>query len=93
MFTTSTLVPTEQGKRLITRLGRHWGHKFDVTLEDRHLTVPFSDTSQAHMQVQPDGLSVSIRTEEEARLASMKQVVADHLQRFAKDQTLKFDWQ
>lgn len=93
MFTTSTIIPTEQGQRLITRLGRHWGHKFAVELDEQHLTVPFNETTQAHMQVETGGLHVRIDTPEAERLDSLKQVVADHLQRFAKEQTLAFDWQ
>lgn len=93
MYTTSTIVPTAQGQRLITRLGRHWGHKFTVTLNDNELSVPFNETTQANMQVQEYGLCVRIDTSDEERLETLKQVVADHLQRFAKNQTLVFHWQ
>lgn len=92
MFTTSSIIPTEQGQRLITRLGRHWSHKFDVELDEHHLTVPFNDSTKAHMQVEAGGLHVRIDTAEAERLDTLKQVVADHLQRFAKEQTLAFDW-
>ncbi len=93
MYSSTTTILTEQGQRLITRLGRHWGHKFAVVQEDHRLTIPFSEDSRADMQVQAEGLSVRIDTSDPERLGSLQQVVADHLQRFAKDQTLQFHWQ
>ena len=93
MFTSSASITTEQGQRLITRLGRHWGHKFAVDLEDNHLPVPFDADTLATMAVQPHALAVQIHTPDASRLEPLQKVVADHLQRFAKEQTLSFHWQ
>ncbi|KGD62660.1 hypothetical protein Y5S_03615 [Alcanivorax nanhaiticus] len=92
MFTTSATILTEQGQRLITRLGRHWGHKFDVTLSETELYIPFSATSHSRLTLNEGGLTAQISAAEPERLSTLKQVLTDHLQRFAKDQTLVFPW-
>lgn len=92
MLTTHGSVQTEQGHRLITRLGRHWGHKFPVNLTDRSLTIPFDANTRAELQASETGLTVRIEQVESDDASTLKTVIADHLQRFAKDQTLIFQW-
>lgn len=87
-----TVVHTTQGKKLVTRLGRHWGHKFDVILTDTQLTVPFNPEAQALLRVKEEALEIELRHSQADELATLQQVVAEHLQRFAGEETLQFNW-
>lgn len=83
---------THQAQRLLTHLGRHWGHKFEVELEARRLLVPFSDEARARLQASDAALDVRIEHPTQAGVDELKDVVADHLQRFSKDEELAFQW-
>ena len=39
MATVHARLETPQAQRLLTRLGRHWGHKFEVEMEAGRLLV------------------------------------------------------
>ncbi|MBZ2189038.1 DUF2218 domain-containing protein [Alcanivorax sp. JB21] len=83
---------TPQAQRLLTRLGRHWGHKFEVEMEAGRLLVPFSDEVRTWLQASDAVLDVRIEHPTQAGADELKGVVADHLQRFSKDEELVFGW-
>ncbi|MCH8542309.1 MAG: DUF2218 domain-containing protein [Alcanivorax sp.] len=92
MATTHARLETQQAQRLMTRLGRHWGHKFDVVMEDGRLVVPFSETERATLVASASGLDIEVVHPEQEGVEKLKDVVAEHLQRFSKDEVLKFVW-
>ena len=93
MEQTRATLATQQGQRLLTRLGRHWSHKFDVTLDTSRLDIPFSPESRATIQIHDTGLEVTIESQNGEALDKLQTVVAEQLQRFASDEVLAFHWQ
>jgi hypothetical protein len=76
--------------RLMTRLCRHWSHKFSVELDEGHGSVAFPAGTCA-FAAEAGLLQVSLHMPEENQ-ARMQQVVAEHLQRMAGSETLAVQW-
>ena len=92
MPASSTRIATAEGSRLIKRLLTHWGHKFEVSFHAHRGRVPFDADTVAEFEAGADALVVHIHAADAARLARMETVVADHLQRMARGETLAIDW-
>lgn len=92
MATTNARLETQQAQRLMTRLGRHWGHKFEVVMEAGRLVVPFSETARATLLASVSALEIEVVHPEQEGADKLKGVVAEHLQRFSKDEVLTFAW-
>lgn len=88
-----THIATTDGSRLIKRLLTHWGHKFEVVLQEQHGEVPFDADTRAVLDASPDQLIVTVIAASAERLQQMQGVVADHLHRMARGETLQIDWQ
>ena len=86
-------IATADGNRLVKRLLAHWGHKFEVGFDADRGHVAFDAETRARFHALPDTLEVRIDAADPERLARMQQVVADHLQRMARGETLRIDWQ
>ncbi|AYC32343.1 DUF2218 domain-containing protein [Pseudomonas cavernae] len=76
--------------RLMTRLCRHWGHKFTVELDEGRGAVEFPN-GRCEFVSEVGLLQVSLRMPEDNQ-ARMQQVVAEHLQRMAGDEPLVIEW-
>ena len=76
--------------RLMTRLCKHWSHKFNVELGEANGSVAFPNGT-CEFAVEADLLQVSLRMPEDSQ-ARMQQVVAEHLQRMAGTETLAVHW-
>jgi len=76
--------------RLMTRLCRHWSHKFNVELGEGHGSVAFPNGS-CEFAAEAGLLQVSLRMPEDCQ-ARMQQVVAEHLQRMAGSEPLTVQW-
>ncbi|WP_028237931.1 DUF2218 domain-containing protein [Stutzerimonas azotifigens] len=91
MLESNATVSTANSQRLVNRLCKHWGHKFPVHLHDEGGDIELS-LGHCALRHCEQGLEVRLRAEDEAALARLREVVADHLQRMAGDETLGFDW-
>lgn len=78
--------------RLIRRLCKHWGHKFDVTYDEHHGEVPLP-IGQCSMKAQDGVLAVTLASNDAESLAKLEEVVAVHLIRMAHEETLDITWQ
>ena len=54
--------------------------------------MPFSNEARAWLQASDTVLDIRIEHPDQAGVDSLKGVVADHLQRFSKDEVLVFEW-
>lgn len=88
----SATVSTENGSKYLQQLCKHWSHNLDVSFDDHEGTVRF-DQATATMKAEPGVLLVAIEAEDPAIVERMKQVLADHLNRFAfREAPLAFNW-
>jgi len=92
-MTITATVPTTSASRYLQQLCKHWSHKFEVRFDTDRGDIAFP-MGAIHMEARPDALIVSLEPSPEADVARFKQVVADHLDRFAfREAPLFFDWQ
>ena len=94
MPSTTTTPRSNDAPRLLRTLCNHWRHKFEIRRDDdTHAFVPFVDAAQgADFHVEGDALRIVLTLDDADALARYQQVIENHLQRFARDETLAFDW-
>ena len=91
--TSRAVVPTPNASRYLQQLCKHWSHKFDVTFDPSQGRVALP-TGIASMVASDDALTVSLTLNAGGDMARLRQVVADHLNRFAfREGEFAFDWQ
>ena len=87
-------VASNDAPRLLRSLSNHWRHTFDVRRDsDTHAHVPFAEAAGADFEVDGQSLVVRVVHDDGGGLARLREVIESHLQRFARDETLRFDWQ
>ena len=92
-MTLTATVPTTHGSRYLQQLCKHWSHKFEVDFDAEKGEIAFP-MGPIRMAAQPEALIVTIEPAPDADVERFKQVVADHLDRFAfREAPLPFDWQ
>lgn len=91
-MTVIATVPTINGSRYLQQLCKHWSHKFDVNFDPENGEIGFL-MGPIRMKAEPEALVVMLEPNSDADVERFKQVVAEHLDRFAfKEAPLTFDW-
>lgn len=88
----SAYVATDTPARYISRLCKHFAHKIPVSFDEHHGRIEF-DSGLALLQAETDGLRLSVQSASSEGLASLKQVVSRHFERFAWQAELSLDWE
>jgi hypothetical protein len=84
---------TVNGAKHLTRLVKHWSHKFETELTEGRGVVRFP-AAVAAFEATPEGLRIRIEAEDAGTAERMTGVVARHLDRFAfREAPLPFSWQ
>lgn len=91
VVTTATITTVEPA-RIILRLCKHWGHKFPVSYDDTQGRVELP-SALLLMRAGDGQLNFRVEAQPDADIARLEQVVADHAQRMARDETYTWDWQ
>ena len=102
MHSAAADVPTPHASKYLQQLCKHWQHNLAVVFTPEHGTVTFPKDARGAdwaadalvtFDAGPDALSVRIDASNDDHLATMKDVVARHLDRFAfREAPLAFDW-
>jgi len=80
-------------ERLLRRLCNHWRHKFEIERRDEHhALIPLGEVGTAEFTITPGVLHIDARHDDGGQLPRLQQVIANHLERFARDEMLVFDW-
>jgi hypothetical protein len=82
---------TVNATKILRRLCKHWSHKYAVEFDDSDGTIQLRDT-RCTLQAMPDRLRVTLASPDDAVLARMREVVAEHLQRMSGDEALAVRW-
>jgi uncharacterized protein len=101
-YSTTAIVPTQQGSRYLQQLCKHWGHNLAVEFTPEHGTVVFPKDARganhpgdavATFDASDEALQVRIDGSSGEQIETLKDVVAQHLDRFAfREAPLAFDW-
>ncbi|MHC9086337.1 DUF2218 domain-containing protein [Luteimonas sp. RIT-PG2_3] len=79
--------------RLLRWLCNHWRHKFEIRNDhDGHALIPLAETGNAEFNVEGEILHIVASHDDAEKLPRLQEVIAVHLQRFARNETLQFDW-
>ncbi|CAH1688150.1 conserved hypothetical protein [Hyphomicrobiales bacterium] len=86
-----TEVSTTAASRYLQQLCKHWSHKFPVTFTKSHgdIALPFG---RCILDADDVCLTIRLLPEAGADGQRFRQVVQDHIARFAFRETLLFDW-
>lgn len=85
------MVTCERPSRLITRLCKHWAHKFPVRFDEQEGEIELS-IGRCHLSVAESGLAVALGADSCESLKQLQAVVVAHLERMATGESLIFDW-
>jgi uncharacterized protein len=86
-------VPTASGSRYLQQLCKHWGHKMTVVFTEGEGTIDFPDGCRLELRAGDDTLDLLLGVAPTADAARMRQVVEEHLDRFAfREGPLTYDW-
>lgn len=90
--TATATVATTHASRYLQQLCKHWSHKFNVEFDAQQGMVELS-AGVLRMRAKPDMLEVDLEVTDAEALPRVKQVVAEHLDRFAfREAPLPFVW-
>ena len=92
MPVSTATIATADGRRLIKRLCTHWAHKLEVSFDEAQARVAFDADTVAHLSAGPAALEARIEAPDAARLVEIQGVVASHLERMARGETLDISW-
>lgn len=85
-------VPTAHASRYLQQLCKHWSHKLEVRFDPDHGSVKLPGALLT-LSAGNEMLDATLEGEDAATVERLKQVVADHLDRFAfREAPLPFDW-
>lgn len=87
----SSLLKTNEASRIITRLCKHWSHRFEVAYDEKQGQIHF-DQAQCLLKVAGDGLYIELKAENTELLERFKQVFYDHAIRMAKEPLEQAEW-
>ena len=92
-MTLTAHVPTTSGSRYLQQLCKHWSHKFETKFDAGAGLIAFP-MGPIRLTAGEKTLTVTIEPNADADVERIKQVVADHLDRFAfREAPLTFEWQ
>ncbi len=92
MANSSARIQTKSASRYLQQLCKHWSHKFEVTFDATHGRIPLP-IGVAILDATPETLDVRVEAADAETLPRLKEVVANHLDRFAfREAPLPFDW-
>jgi uncharacterized protein len=83
---------TEHGAKYVQQLCKHWSHRFPVEMVGNRSVIKFEGAT-ATLEPDEKGIRVTLSGEDRDQLERMKDVVAQHIDRFAfREAPLKYDW-
>lgn len=91
MLISEARVETQKASRYLKALCNHFSRKVTAEYTDDRGTVQFS-IGRCEMRSEPEHLILRVEAEDAERLAGVKSVVADHLVRFAPNESLQVNW-
>ncbi|MBC7814249.1 MAG: DUF2218 domain-containing protein [Burkholderiales bacterium] len=86
-----TNIQTAQASKYIKWLCGHFNHKAKAEYDDQRGTVQF-EFGHCEMQAQPDSLFIRVQADDAEAFERVKYVVGDHLERFAKKESIQVTW-
>ena len=84
-------VKTHNAGSYLRKLCQHWSHRFPVEYTSEHGTIELPQAKCA-LEASPEALIIRLHLQEGADEAHLRQVVEEHIRRFAFREELIFAW-
>ena len=91
MIASRATIQTTSASRYLQQLCKHWSHKFTVEFSPEHGRIDLP-AGPCTLDAEPGALHVALSVAEADKLPRLKEVVEEHIKRFAFRETLMFDW-
>ena len=78
-------VQTRNASRYMTRLCKHWSHRFEVEHDEHKGRIEFGEEERCLLKASADSLEMTVHAASPSALESLEKVVVDHLMRMAND--------
>jgi uncharacterized protein len=86
-------VPTALASRYLQQLAKHWSHRLDVAFSAEEATIGFPNGARLELRADEQTLDLALTTPDDGDPGRMRQVVEEHLDRFAfREGPLTYDW-
>lgn len=93
MYSSSAEIRSNNPQRVLKMLCNHWRHRFQIdNKHEGHARINLDDKGIAEFVVSGEMLCATASHDSEENLPALLVAIENHLQRFAKDETLVFDW-
>ncbi len=92
MFSIEARVPTANASRHLQQSSKHWPHRFDAIFDETKSVIPFSKDRRAEFTAEPDHPRIRLEVPGEEIRDRMRNVIEDHLNRFAFGEPLDYAW-
>ncbi len=87
----STQIPTAEASKYIHKLCRHFAHKVPVQCNEQDGQVQFLQ-GQCLLQANAQSLAIYMQADSPDGIPAMQHIIDDHLRRFARFETLSYQW-
>lgn len=84
-------VNTANASSYLRKLCQHWSHRFSLEYDAQHGTIQLPQ-ARCVLSASPEALTVRLDLQAEADGARLRQVVEEHIRRFAFREELTFLW-
>ena len=91
MLSSTAQITTDNPQRLITRLCKHWSHKFPVSFDEQCGEIQLG-LGPCLLEAQQGGLHVRVQAADSEQLLRLQTIVGEHLQRMAAAPLPEFTW-
>lgn len=91
MLSSTAQIPTDNPQRLITRLCKHWSHKFPVSFDEQQGEIQLG-LGTCVLKALEGSLHVRVQAADSEPLVRLQSVVAEHLHRMATAPLPAFTW-
>ena len=91
MSVSNAHVKTENAGSYLRKLCQHWSHRFPVEYDAQHGTIHLPQAACV-LHASPDELTIRLDLQQGADEARLRQVVEEHIERFAFREELTFLW-
>lgn len=84
-------IATSNASRYLQQLCKHFAHKLPVTFDPSTGLIAFS-IGDCQLKAREGFLAISLTVPDASGIATLQEVVANHLTRFAFRENLRIDW-
>lgn len=92
MFNSIAIVETSHAANYLRKLCIHWQQRFTVEFDAKSGTIDFGYGEVTYISATDQHLKICVSAPQKVSVKELEQIVEDHINRFARKETLCFNW-